>query len=136
MSEQTMIHQSSNLWQAVQDADTIAWLSADSNEARELIVEAKLPARKILMQERGGRSVPAGIDAKASAERAAVLTELYDFLAEQVDIPPVLLKAAGAIAVRATGQQARQFANHPLIKSIRPNRKLGQPRAIDTPTHG
>ena len=66
-----MAHQSSNLRQVVQDANTLAWLSADSNEARELIVEAKLPARKVLIQERGdGRSVPIGMDARASAARA------------------------------------------------------------------
>jgi hypothetical protein len=127
MSEQTMAHQSSNLRQVVQDADTLAWLSADSNEARELIVEAKLPARKALIQERdGGRSVSMGMDAGASAERAAVLAELHAFLAEKLDTPPVLLKAAGAIAVRTTSQQVRQFADHPLVKTIRPNRKLVQ----------
>jgi hypothetical protein len=36
-----------------------------------------------------------------------------------------LLKAAGAIAVKATSQQVRQFAEHPLVKSIRPNRRFG-----------
>jgi hypothetical protein len=43
----------------------------------------------------------------------------------KLDVPPVLLKAAGAIAVRATSRQVRQFTESPLIKSIRPNRKLG-----------
>jgi hypothetical protein len=122
-----MAHQSSNLRQVMQDADTLAWLSADSNEARELIVEAKLPARKTLIQERDGRrSVPIGMDAGTSAERNAVLAELHAFLAKKLDTPPVLLKAAGAIAVRATSQQVRQFVDHPLVKAIRPNRKLVQ----------
>ena len=132
-----MTQPSPNPWKAVQDADIIAWLSADSSDARELIVEARLPARKVIMQERtGGRSVPISMDAGASSERAAVLAELHAFLAEQLDVPPVLLKAAGAIAVRATSQQVRQFADHPLVKAIRPNRKLAQRQTTDMPAHG
>ena len=132
-----MTQPSPNPWKAVQDADIITWLSADNSDARELIVEARLPARKALMQERsGGRSVPIGMDAGASAERAAVLAELHAFLAEKLDVPPVLLKAAGAIAVRATSQQVQQFADHPLVKALRPNRKLAQRQTTDMPAHG
>jgi hypothetical protein len=121
-----MKHQSPHHWKTVQDADIVDWLAKDSNDARELIVEARLPARKVTVQKRAdGRVVPDGINGSAASDRAAVLAELHDFLSDKLDVPPVLLKAAGAIAVRATSQQVRQFAGHPLVKSIRANRKLG-----------
>ena len=110
MSEQTMAHQSSNLRQVVQDADTLAWLSADSNEARELIVEAKLPSRMALIQERDGRrSVPMGMDAGASAERAAVLAESETVTA--VSIEGICLSWPVRFGVRDI--QALEQAPHP-----------------------
>lgn len=109
----------------MQDANLIAWLATDSSDTRELIVEARLPARKVTIQKHAnGRISPTETDATAASERAAALAELHDFLSKRLDVPPVLLKAAGAVAVRATSQQVRQFADHPLVKSIRSNRKL------------
>ena len=88
-------------------------------------MEAQLPRRRVIMQKRAdGRRVPTGIQSTPAAERAAVLSQLYDFLSERLEVSPVVLKAAGAIAIRATSQQVRQFANHPLVKAIRPNRRL------------
>jgi hypothetical protein len=121
-----MKHQSPDHWKTVQDADLVEWLARDSDDPRELIVEAKLPARKVTVQKGiDGRMFPNGINGLAASDRTPVLAELYAYLADKVDIPPVLLKAAGAIAVKATSQQVRQFAEHPLIKAIRPNRRLG-----------
>jgi hypothetical protein len=120
-----MKHESPDHWKTVKDAEIAEWLGRDSSDARELIVEAKLPVRKVTVQKRAdGRVVPDEINGSAASDRAAVLAELHDFLSEKLDVPPVLLKAAGALAVRATSQQVRQFAEHPLVKSIRPNRRL------------
>ena len=120
MTGQTIQH-----WETVPDADVAAWLSTNSQDARELIVEAQLPRRRVIVQKRAdGRMAPVGIQSIAAEERAATLSQLYDFLSERLEVSPVLLKAAGAIAVRATSQQVRQFANHPLVKAIRPNRRL------------
>ena len=121
-----MKHQSPDYWKTVKDAEIAEWLTRDSSDPRELIVEARLPARKVAVQKRAdGRVVADGINGSTASDRAAVLAELHAFLSEKLDIPPVLLKAAGALAVRATSQQVRQFAEHPLVKSIRPNRKVG-----------
>jgi hypothetical protein len=120
-----MKHQSPDHWKTVKDAEIAEWLAGDSNDTRELIVEARLPARKVTVQKRAdGRVVPDDINGSAASGRASVLAELHDFLSGNLDVPPVLLKAAGAIAVRATSQQVRQFAGHPLVKSIRANRRL------------
>jgi hypothetical protein len=111
----------------VQDADLVEWLARDSDDARELIVEAKLPARKVTMQQRAdGRVVPDGINGLATSDRTAVLAELYAYLADKLGVPPVLLKVAGAIAVKATSQQVREFTGHPLVKTIRLHRRLGK----------
>jgi hypothetical protein len=121
-----MNHQSAHHWKTVQDADLVEWLARDSKDARELIVEARLPARKVTVQKRtDGRVVPDEIHDSAASDRTAMLAELHAYLADKLDVPPVLLKAAGAIAVKATSQQVRQFAEHPLVKAIRPNRKVG-----------
>jgi hypothetical protein len=112
-------------WKIAQDTDLLAWLATDSRDTRELMVEARLPARKVTIQKHtNGRMVPAEIDTTAADAHTAALAELHDFLSERLDTPPVLLKAVGAIAVRATSQQVRQFVDHPLVKAIRPNRKL------------
>ena len=111
--------------QTVQDPEVLAWLSGDSSEARELIVEARLPKRQVAMRKGAdGRVVPHNITSDAATERAETLADLHAWLTERLDVPPVMLKAAGAIAVQATSQQVRQFADHPLVKSIRPNRQL------------
>lgn len=95
----------------------------------ELIVEARLPVRQVIIEKHAdGRGSPRAIGVKstASTQRTTALTELYAFLADRLDIPPVLLKAAGAVAVKATSSQVRQFAGHPLVKAIRPNRRLAR----------
>ena len=120
-----MKHQSPHHWKTILDADLVEWLARDSDNARELIVEARLPARKVTVQKGAdGRVLPDGINGSATSDRTAVLAELHAYLADKLEVPPVLLKAAGAVAVKATSQQVRQFAEHPLVKAIRPNRRL------------
>ena len=55
------------------------------------------------------------------------MKKLRALLARLVDTPPVVLEAAGALAVRANSRQVRQFVDHPLVKSVRPNRRLRSP---------
>ena len=122
-----MTEKSPGNWKTVQDADLAQWLSLDRGDVRELIVEARLPDRKIILGRRAdGHRVPAGIESIAPTERAAALAELHSFLTALLDVPPVLLKAAGAVAVRATSRQVRQFVRHPLVKTIRSNRRLAR----------
>ncbi|MBM4257151.1 MAG: hypothetical protein FJ147_14785 [Deltaproteobacteria bacterium] len=109
----------------IEDPDLLAWVSAESKEKRELIVEARMPERQVTFQRRpDGKSIPVGIDSSASSDRAETLTQLYQLLANSVDVSPVLLKAAGAIAVKASNREVRKFVDHPLVKCIRSNRRL------------
>src|SRR5713226_2230400 len=122
-----MTEKSPGNWKTVQDADLAQWLSSDGNDVRELIVEACLPDRKVTLGRRAdGRRIPAGVESIAPTERAATLAEFHSFLTALLEVPPVLLKAAGAVAVKATSRQVRQFVEHPLVKSIRPNRRLAR----------
>jgi hypothetical protein len=108
----------------VLDPDLVVWLRRDSGETRELIVDALLPARMVTFGRRGGgRLRPTGIRS-AAGNRRRLLHQLEAELAQVLDTPPTVLESAGALAVRATGPQARAIANHPLIKAIRPNRRL------------
>jgi hypothetical protein len=116
-------------WETVENAELAAWLSIDSPEMRELIVEARLPARQAVIEKRSegiGNPRTIGVKPTTPDQRSKILAELYAFLADRLDVPPVLLKAAGAVAVKATSNQARQFVDHPLVKAIRPNRKLAR----------
>ncbi len=98
-----MSQKSPSQWNNVQDPDVLVWLSADSSDEWELIVEVRLPERKVTMQKRDdGSLVPTGLKSNTTSERAAALVKLHVFLTDLLDVPPVLLKAAGAIAVRAT----------------------------------
>ena len=109
----------------IEEPDLSAWLSAKSGEKRELIVEAKVPERKVLFQrDSNGRSTPVGIASGTPSDRNRTLTQLYSLLADSVEVPPVLLKAAGAVAVRASSREVQKFVAHPLVKRIRSNRKL------------
>jgi hypothetical protein len=66
------------------------------------------------------------VKSAAPDQRAATLAEFHAFLASLLDVPPVLLKAAGAVAIKATSKQVRQFIDHPLVKAIRLNRQLAK----------
>lgn len=68
--------------------------------------------------------VPERLESGPQSERTAVLEELNALLAKHLDGPTTVLKSAGAIAVKATSRQVRAFADDPLIKAIRRNRRL------------
>lgn len=108
------------------DPSLSTWLSDGANDIREVIVEAHLPSRHILMRRgESGRMVPDQLFFKAnSKDRLYSLNELNEFLAGQMRLTTTVLKAAGAIVVRASGADMRRIFTHPLVKAIRPNRKL------------
>ena len=113
----------------VQDSDLAAWLSEDSGELREVLIDAAVPSRQVTLAPRpDGRLLPVDLRSEASPRtRDQVLRRLKTFLTRLLDTPPVVLEAAGALAVRASSHQMRQVVEHPLVKSVRPNRKLRQP---------
>ena len=53
-----------------------------------------------------------------------MLKELAAFACQVLDEPPNTLSAAGALAVRANGKQARTLAENHLVKAVRWNRRL------------
>lgn len=101
------------------------WLSGSDGEAIELIVEAKLPRRTVsFRKERGKRPVPSGIKSDSGDDRLCALEDLSAYLMKLLNSSPTMLKAAGAIAVRANREQVQQFITHPLVKAVRSNRPL------------
>jgi hypothetical protein len=110
---------------AVLDSDLAAWLEGEGDETREMIVEAKLPARTVhLAQGAFGGHLPKEIRTEGDGDRAAVLRELQDDLNGLLGGTTSLLRAAGAIAVRANREQLLEIAKHPLVKAVRANRRL------------
>src|SRR5215213_1905153 len=104
----------------IKDPDLVLWVAEEGGDVREILVDAVLPDRKISFNRApDGRLRPRG--------RQEALKKLRALLARLVDTPPVVLEAAGALAVRANGHQVRQFVDHPLVKSVRPNRRLRSP---------
>ncbi len=112
--------------QKIHDHELSEWLARSNAEERELIVEAAVPSRKVSFRKRAdGRMLPAAVG--GSEARTAVLEELRSYLQGLLATPPTLLKAAGALAVRASGSEAQALLEHPLVKSLRLNRKLHPP---------
>jgi hypothetical protein len=53
------------------------------------------------------------------------LLDLSVYLASQFeDEPTHILRAAGAVGVRMTGDQARKLTGHSMVKAVRLNRRL------------
>jgi hypothetical protein len=112
------------LSQVVPDSDLCAWIENEGKDVRELIVEVKMPPRKVSVgPDRRIHRVMGG-ESSEGRKREEILAEVASFAAEVLDEPPNPLKAAGALALRATGKQARKLAEHELIQAIRPNRRL------------
>lgn len=109
----------------VNDTDLRNWMETEGEAVRELIVEVKLPRRKVsVVPGVPGEAAVVKVKSAAGTKREKVLAELASFAAEMLDEPPNALKAAGALALRATAKQARALAQHRLVKAIRPNRHL------------
>jgi hypothetical protein len=111
--------------QTVLDSDLAEWLDGDGDDTREMIVEAKVPGRAVhLGQVVSGRLLPKEVDTKRDGDRAAVLRQLHEDLDRLLGGATNLIRAAGAIAVRANRDQLLQIARHPLVKAVRSNRRL------------
>ena len=110
----------------VHDSDLADWLARENGELREILVDAVLPRRSVTFGETEGRRArPVGIEEALPANgRRETLRQLRAVLEKILDTPPVVLEAAGALAIRATSRQVRKFVDHPLVKSVRPNRRL------------
>ncbi len=109
------------------DAELRGWLEATTDEVRDVIVEAALPPRRVVVQQRAGASpVPKSIESDDVLDRESMLDQLAHNLCEIVGAEKThVLKAAGAIVVRATAEELRAIAKQPMVKAIRPNRRLG-----------
>ena len=104
--------------------DLASWVAQDSSEIRDLIVEARLPARKARFEpEQGGRRKLSHVEG-GGAERDATLERLKAYLSDELRLPTTILRAAGAIAILANSRQVRELAAHALVKGVRPNRNL------------
>jgi hypothetical protein len=107
------------------DSDLAEWLDGAGGDTRELIVEAKVPARTVRLDHAPLESLsPKEIRSEGGEDRTAVLQELQDDLKGIVGNATNLLRAAGAIAVRANREQLLQILKHPLVKAVRANRRL------------
>ncbi|HSS51471.1 MAG TPA: hypothetical protein VLX28_21210 [Thermoanaerobaculia bacterium] len=112
----------------VHDPELADWLSRENGEVREILVDAVLPRRTVSFEERGGRLRPAKLqEVPATTGRKEALRQLRSLLERLLEAPPVVLEAAGALAIRATSRQVLDFVDHPLVKSVRPNRHLRAP---------
>ncbi len=112
------------------DQELAEWVCSRGDEKRELIVQANIPNRKVKLSRHGKRhSFPEQVQGCSAGTREEAIANLAKTLAEFVDEPPVILKSAGVVIVKATGRQAQSFAGHPLVKAIYPNRRLGK-RAV------
>lgn len=115
----------------VQDKDLVRWIISGSSDARELIIEARVPARKVTMQKRkDGYSVPRYVKSSSPSKRAKVIEKVNSIIIGIIDKPPVMLKSAGALAVLATGKQVLEFVDNPLVNFIRPNRQIKRKQAL------
>jgi len=110
----------------IKDPDLVLWVAEEGGDVREILVDAVLPDRKVSFDRApDGRLRPKDLqEATDLPGRQETLKKLRALLARLVDTPPVVLEAAGALAVRASSRQVRQFVDHPLVKSVRPNRRL------------
>ncbi len=109
----------------IPDHELCAWVDAKGEDIRELIVEAKLWRVKVspLPGKPGNPNVTDAASGKMKS-RHEILAELASYVSQISGEPPNILKAAGALALRATREQTRMLSKHHLVKAIRPNRRL------------
>jgi hypothetical protein len=106
-------------------AELLAWANGEGSDRRELIVEATLPRRTVSLEKSdSGRVLPREVKPGSTGSRATVLLQLQHDLNELLGTSTSVLRAAGAIAVRADRTQLRQIARHPLVRAVRPNRRM------------
>jgi hypothetical protein len=109
--------------------DLAEWLNRNDpdadDEPRELIVEARTPPRHVKVDaRRSGVLVPREVEPTGPVDRARVTSELQRELTRLLGSPTTVLRAAGAVVVRARRDQLREILKLPLVKAVRPNRSL------------
>jgi hypothetical protein len=116
----------------VRDPELVAWLAgegaAEMGDTVELIVEVVSPRRRVGFRPApGGRVRPGAVTEGGSEDdrrrRREALEALRRDLEQLLAEPPVPLRAASALAVRATRVEARQLLEHPLVRAVRLNRR-------------
>jgi len=116
----------------VRDPELVHWLagtgSDEMGERVEMIVEVASPRRRVGFRPApGGRVRPGAVTEGGSDDdrrrRRAVLEELRRDLEQLLAEPPIPLRAAGALALRATRAETRQVLEHPLVRAVRLNRR-------------
>jgi len=112
--------------ETVMDAELRAWLESTTEEVLDVIVEAALPPRRIIFQQRPGPGAsPESIHSAGDSDRDSLLDELDHQLREIVGVAKTrVLRAAGAIVVRATAKDIQAIAKQPMVKAIRTNRRF------------
>jgi hypothetical protein len=107
------------------ESDLVAWSEGGGDDVRELIVEAKVPPRRVRLAEGNSqRQLPEAVVTSSEGDRELVLNRLHEDLSRLLDQPVTLLKSAGALVVQANREQLRAIIEHPLVKAVRPNRRL------------
>src|SRR5947199_7571129 len=115
-----MATQTQTSMEKVLDPELADWLSRESGEAREILVDAVLPRRNVTFEKAGSRPRATRIEEAAKGGgRKEALGQLRRLLETLLDNPPVVLEAAGALAIGATTRQVPNFVGDPLVKSGR-----------------
>jgi len=105
--------------------DLEQWLYGDQGDMRSLILEVRLPERRVAFESGvAPRGMAHHLVTEDREGRNRAMRQLADYLGREVGVPIKVLNSAGAIVVSATPSQARRFVPHPLIKGVRMNRTL------------
>jgi hypothetical protein len=108
-----------------------------SPEQASVLIELELPARQVDFRRVGNQGVahylPSRVIAETPEQREEVerkTAEARDLLEQVLDAPPHWLSAARAFVADVNGTQLQQIARSPLIKAIRPNRRLREGSSV------
>lgn len=112
--------------EAVSGSDLEPWLQGDQEEARSIIVEVRLPERKVVFEPGGlaPRRFAHHLVTEDREGRRQAIQELADYLEKKMGLQIQVLQSAGAIVALATPSQARRILLHPLTKRLSSNRTL------------
>lgn len=115
----------SNVTKKILDPDLAEWLLEKNDYPKELIVKARISINKVSMKKTTfGFSIPHSIESTETSNKENILRELFSFLKNILDYSPILLKASGAIVVKANNKQILKVLEHPLVKRISFNRTI------------
>ncbi|MFN0105077.1 MAG: hypothetical protein ACKV2U_23705 [Bryobacteraceae bacterium] len=103
----------------------MATITKPAERVDEWIVEARLPARQIEFEQTRppGRTTPIRVTNTDPEARESKLRELFEFLESILEVKPVLLRAAGAVSIKASPSEMVRITNHPLVRRVEPNRR-------------